>query len=450
LLPLLPDEPRYICPGENQPITRAVHLSRLAAFYPGCRQCPQRHDTGSLPRQIVERIDRTARRAKRPSLMGEEGVRGVYLNEITRAVAERYSAAFASLLWDQLPLLAPPLLRRRRGGQPPTAERPGPAVRRRGPSVVLALDDRPAAPDLAVGAAAALRRMGCEVVDIGLASTPCLWFAVHHLQAAGGVYVTGHGCGPAAVGLDFLAADAVPWSRGGTLDALHARSVREPRRPTRQGGGQRTFRAAVPYTAGLWKHFHALRPLRIGMAAASRLVQPLLTELFAQLPCTVEWSPFPVADDQRRAADLAAERLADAVLDRRLHTAVLIAEDGQILRAWDEQGEELPADALCRQFAYLAREDEAAPAIVLGPGWDVSAVTRLESLGCRIAHTDAGREAVALAMRREHAALGAEQCGRYWFRDSSPACDGILTLAKLLQALSRSDAPASALRDSSP
>lgn len=446
MLPLLPDEPRYTCPGENQPISRAVHLSRLAAFYPGCRQCPQCHDTGSLPRQVVERIARSARRAERPSLLTEEGVRGVYLNEITRAVAERYAAAFASLLWDQQPLAVPLPARRRRIGQTPTAERPDSPVRRRGPTVVLALDDRPAAPDLAVGAAAALRRMGCEVVDIGLACTPCVWFAVHHLQAAGGVYVTGHGCGPAAVGLDFLAADAVPWSRGGTLDRLHARSTGEPRRPTRQGGGQRTFRAAVPYTAGLWKHFHALRPLRIGMATASRLMQPLLTELFAQLPCTLEWSPFPVADDQRRAADLAAERLADAVVDRRLHAGVLLGEDGQTLRAWDEQGEELPAEALCVRFAQLAREEESAPEVVLGPGWDGAAVARLESLGCRTVSTDVGREAVALAMRRESAALGAERCGRYWFRDSYPACDAVLTLARLLQSLSRSDAPASALR----
>jgi phosphomannomutase len=276
-----------------------------------------------------------------------------------------------------------------------------------------------------------------------------VWFAVHHLQAAGGVYVTGHGCGPAAIGLDFLAAEALPWSRGGMLDTLQAHTEREPRRPTRQGGGQRTFRAAVPYTAGLWKHFHALRPLRIGIACASRLMTPLLAELFAQLPCTLEWLPFPVGDDQRRAAELAAERLADAVVDRRLHAGVHIGEDGQTLRAWDEQGEELPLDALCGQFAQLAREDEAAPAIVLGPGWDCTAVARLESQGCRIVPTDAGREAVSRAMRREHAALGAERCGRYWFRDSYPACDAVLTLAKLLQALSRSDASASALRANS-
>jgi phosphomannomutase len=53
---------------------------------------------------------------------------------------------------------------------------------------------------------------------------------------------------------------------------------------------------------------------------------------------------------------------------------------------------------------------------------------------------DASRSSVALAMREADASFAGGDSGRYWFRESMPTCDAVLTLAKLLQALSRSDA----------
>ena len=91
----------YICPGEGHPISRSVHLSRLAAFYPVCRDCPLRTDTGHLPGQIVERLQQTERRVQRRSLYTTEGVRGVYINDLTRKKAGRIATALADLLVEQ-------------------------------------------------------------------------------------------------------------------------------------------------------------------------------------------------------------------------------------------------------------------------------------------------------------------------------------------------------------
>jgi phosphomannomutase len=432
-LRLSANESCYICPGETRPISRAVHLSRLAAFFPSCRQCAHRHDTGQLPRQVVDRIDRTARRFARPSLVVEEGVRGVYLNEISRPVVERYAAAFASLLWERHPLIV------RQAGESPMS-------RRRGPAVVVGHDSRPSSPDLVVGAAAALRRMGCQVIDVGVASTPCFWFAVDHLQAAGGMYVSGHGCGPASTGLDFVESHAVPWSRGGMLDRLQERFDGAVGRPTRNGGSQHSFRAAVPYAAGLWKHFHALRPLRIGLACAAPLLAPLLTELFAQLPCTPHWLRVPVADDQQRAEELTAERMATSICDQGLHVGLLIGEDAQRCRAFDERGRELNVADLCGGFVRLSREECGAPGVVLDDSLPPDARERLKALTGRIETVDRTREAMSRRLHASQAAFGLQAGGRYWFREAHPVCDAALTLARLLQALSRSDAPTSALR----
>src|SRR5690242_5709376 len=46
----------YQCPGEAHPISRTVHLGRLASFYHACRSCVHRNDTLGLNRRQVRRV----------------------------------------------------------------------------------------------------------------------------------------------------------------------------------------------------------------------------------------------------------------------------------------------------------------------------------------------------------------------------------------------------------
>jgi len=231
------------------------------------------------------------------------------------------------------------------------------------------------------------------------------------------------------------------------LDRLQERFEQSIARPTRSGGSQRSFRAAVPYAAGLWKHFHALRPLRVGLACAAPMIGPLLQDLFAQLPCVAKWMSIPVADDQQRAEALAADRMAQTIREQGLHAGLVIGEDGQACRAFDERGRELSAADLCCAFARLASEEGDAPLVVLDESLLTGTQDRLAGLNCRCETAARSHEAMARRLFSSPAALGVDGKGRYWFRDAHPVCDGVLTLARLLQALSRSDAPASALRN---
>src|SRR3990172_4108806 len=128
----------YVCPGETHPISRAVHLSRLAAFFPSCRECPFRTDTGQLPAQIVQRVQNTEKRVERKSLFTAEGVRGVHRNELTRAKAASLAAALGAILWEDalVPDRAEPL------------DRPSRPAR---PTIVVGYDERPSSPPILTG-----------------------------------------------------------------------------------------------------------------------------------------------------------------------------------------------------------------------------------------------------------------------------------------------------------
>ncbi len=421
----LPAETQYRCPGERHPISRSIHLSRLAAFYPACRQCQHRHDTGQLPPQTLERIQQVERRGSTPSVFQTDGVRGIFLNEFTPALAAQIAKAFASVLWEQIPL----------AGRSGTRRKSQPA--RRGPSIVVGYDERPSSPAVLTSVIDALRMMGCPVTDVGLVSRPCFAFAVAHLQTAGGIFVTGSGCGASSTGLDLVAEGALPLSLGAGLDEVARRVAAGVARPTRRAGFQQSFQALVPYEAALWKHFHALRPLKIVCAVRPRPVRRTLRRLFAELPCQLSEVESFAAANQPLKHEVLLKQLSRRVVSKNAHLGVLIDDDGA--RCWflDERGRVIPSVRVGQMLARYRRLDHPNSAVVT----ESAALSSFEYLsGASAIDGGSSSGSIARAMLGTTAAFGCGNSNRYWWGESFPACDAILTLAHVLQSLSRSDA----------
>jgi phosphomannomutase len=453
MLSLLPTlEPQYVCPGESHAISRAVHLSRLAAFYPKCRDCSHRQETGQLPQPQFAEEESARPSVSESSLCTLEGVRGVYLNELTRHKAGEFAAAFASLLWESLPLAGRSDLRDANSKRP---------IRRNGPVVVVGFDERPSSPDIVTGVAAALRRMSCQVVDVSQTSLPCFRFAVAHLQAAGGVLISGHGCEPSWTGLDFVGKQGRPISvaapratngdevfapRAISLNDIHNRWEHGTVRPLRQGGTQRVFPASVPYLAGLWQHFHALRPLRVAVACPMRFVRQTLDTLFTKLPVTLDWVEIPQrCRDLLNADDSDVLRLRDAVVARSADFGFLIDDDGVNVAVLDEDGALVaPADLLSLLAEVLAAEQPGG-AIVIDNAARERLQPRITARNRRCWLGGWTQSDLWQAMRSDAAICGGGATGRVWLRESVPTTDAILTLAQLLRCLSRDDSPLSRL-----
>lgn len=429
-LPTLQPEPQYVCPGEDYAISRAVHLSRLAAFYPKCRDCVHRHDAAQLAIQTVEKIDASNRRATRTTLFTDEGVRGVYLNELTANKAGEMAGAFASLLWEATPLEI---------RDPESNDVTSP--KHVGPQVVIAHDERPSSPDLITGVAKILRRMGCHVIDIGLATRPCFWFAVQHLQAAAGIQVAGSGHDPAWTGLDFIGSGAIPIERDNRLPDIAARLASGYQRPMRLAAGQRTFHCGPTYEASLQPHFHALRPLKVCLGCPDRPVRDVIVRLFQKLACQLIPVNIPVRARQiLNVDDVDAQRMRLAVPLHGAHFGLLIDDDGQTCSVFDERGDLVPPRQITLLLAEIVLAEARHSRIVLEQSAAAALLRPIDRRDGFVAMSDANRWSIATAMREADAVFAGGDSGRYWFREAIPTCDAVLTLAKLLQALSRSDA----------
>src|SRR6266705_7070655 len=98
-------------------------------------------------------------------MIGVAGIRGIVGKDLTPESVARYAAAFG--IWAK------------------TGKGP-----RHRPTVVLGRDARTSGPMFARAAAAGLMSVGCDVIDVGLVSTPTAQLAVEHHRAAGGIVLT--------------------------------------------------------------------------------------------------------------------------------------------------------------------------------------------------------------------------------------------------------------------
>ncbi len=421
-----PETPaEYQCPGEGYAISRAVHLGRLARFYPGCRNCEHRHETGSLSPRQVKRLGETARRGQEAPLFQADLVGGLPLGMLAPPTVRNVAAALAICLRRGLPASSDAMPDA--GGGPSE------------PAVVVAGDGRPAVAELVAAAYEGLRWAGCHVVDLGAAGTASLVFAADHLQAAGGLLVGAGPSGSHGVGLKLFGPGPLPLTDACGLDAVRRQFERGADRPTRRYGGLHRFQADEPYLELLRPHFHAIRPLRFVLDCECRPVRAHLDRLVAGLACKAVPGHGGTAS------------LSERVPAEEAHFGAHIDDDGERCRVVDEGGRPVEPLRLLRLVAsrLLRADGEGAGTVVLphDTAWPV-APGAADVPSHSVVRSDPTRPAMTAAMRRSGAACGGTADGRFWYGGpGGPLPDALHTLTHLLALLSRSDRPFSLVLD---
>jgi phosphomannomutase/phosphoglucomutase len=314
----------------------------------------------------------------------------------------------------------------------------GSEARERGlKEIVVARDGRLSGPELSASLIEGLRGTGMDVIDIGAAPTPVLYFATYHLNAGSGVMVTGSHNPPEyngfkiVLGGETLSDDAI--------QGLYAR-ISESRFEAGSGGLQ-SMNLQNDYLERIAGDVQVERRLKVvvdcgnGIAGA---IAPAVIEAIGcevvPLFCEVDGNfpnHHPDPSDPHNLQDLTL-----SVKQMKADIGVAFDGDGDRLGVVTTDGETIFPDRLLMLFARdVLSRNPGAPII-----YDVKCTGKLQPLILEAGGSPimwrTGHSLIKAKMRETDAALAGEMSGHFFFKERWYGFDdGIYAAARLLEIL---------------
>jgi phosphomannomutase len=321
------------------------------------------------------------------------------------------------------------------------AERLGGAVVRflKARRIAVGRDVRLSAPSIA---AAVAKGAGCEVVDIGLCTTPMLYFAVGHLGLDGGVMVTASHNPPGDIGFKICRERAFPLSEKTGLKEVEKLSA-DPA----AGGSTITPRAIQSeYRAHLRKHIEKAPKLKIAVDTAHGSVGVHFDAIFGDLPVEFVrlcWKPdgnFP-SHEPNPLKDENVRDLQEAMKTSGADLGVAFDGDGDRCMFLGPGGTRIGCDLVTILLARSELRRHPGSAIVYDLRSSRVVPEEIRKAGGRPIRERVGHSFIKETMKKNDAVFGGELSGHFYFRDHYFADSGMMAFAKLLDLLGREGKP---------
>jgi len=304
-------------------------------------------------------------------------------------------------------------------------------------------DARPHSPDLCEALIEGIRDEGTHVIDLGLVSTPMLYFAVDHLEADGGVMVTASHNPSQYNGFKLCREHAIPVGEASGLREIEAlvpgRANASPVSPRGELRVEAVLDEYVEHVLSVGKG----RPsLTVAIDCGNGMAGRALGAVLARVPLKTELlyaepdGTFP----NHEADPLKLENLRDLVLAvKRTKADFGVAFDGDGDRAVfvDDEGEPISSDLVTALLAryqlkrvpggrvlYDLRSSKAVREEIVAAGGTAEM--------CRVGHSF-----VKAHMRESGAVFAGELSGHFYFRFSPTlvADDGTAAFVAMLDVL---------------
>jgi phosphomannomutase len=320
------------------------------------------------------------------------------------------------------------------------------------PEILIARDMRQSGVELSAAFSDGVRAEGVTVIDLGLASTDFLYFASGYLDAPGVMFTASHN--PAQYnGMKMCLAGAKPIGRETGLNEIQAIAEKLEGEPLPEATAPRLERNLLAEWA---EHVHsfvdlsALRPLRIVADTANGMGGLVVPTVFASLPFEVEVL-FPELDGSfpnHPADPIQPENLVD------LKAAVLafgadigLAFDGDADRVFlvDEKAEPVSGSLTTALVAASMLDKHPGETVLYNLICSHVVPEVIREHGGTPVRTRVGHSFIKQVMAETGAIFGGEHSGHYYFRDNYRADSGIITAMVVLELMSKSDQPLSAM-----
>jgi len=304
--------------------------------------------------------------------------------------------------------------------------------------IVVGRDGRLSGPNLSAALIEGLRLAGCDVIDIGMAPTPVVYFATHHLGTGSGIAVTGSHNPPdyngfkIMVGGETLAGDAI--------QALYVR-ITENDLSDGGGGGLQALDLGPDYLSRIASDIQLERQIKVVIDAGNGVAGMIAPQVLESIGCVVEElycdvdGEFPNHHPDPGDPDNLHD-LITAVKRTGAELGIAFDGDGDRLGVVTRAGEVIYPDRLLMLFAQDVLSRNPGASII----YDVKCTGQLAAQVLRFGGSPimwkTGHSLIKAKMRETDAELAGEMSGHFFFRERWYGFDdGIYAAARLLEVI---------------
>ncbi|WP_339744985.1 hypothetical protein [uncultured Rubinisphaera sp.] len=409
---LVAEDANYCCPDETSPITRSVHLARLRSHFEKCHICPHRNDLEQFSPEVQRNLKSWWERSRPQQTQFTDGFRGLIHNEFERSELRIILNGFMESLWSDWI---------QRDDQILTSQ----------PKVVIGHDLHGFSFEMTAVAIQCLAEQGCQVIDIGNATTASTSFLVDQTRSEAGLYLSTGVESSQVGGVDLYRRGGMPLSAE-SLHAIHKLGEISSNRQARKSGGVIPFAGRAIYHEVLQKYYEQIVPEQMLILSSNQTLIDILRVLKESSQGSFQPELIPV-DLERQLIVNQTDWLKSGLTSLEFESVCLINGDGQAVYFYDSTGEKIPALEILDQFVRQHHAHQT-PGLILGEEYQSRISYDQRFSNAQIRYRQSLRENFTQGMRTSKSHYGLDAHERYWFAGHRPVCDGIVTVGKVLQS----------------
>jgi len=348
-------------------------------------------------------------------------IRGSYPDEVNETIAQKIGSAFVQLL--------------------------------SGRNIVLARDMRISSPALAQAFTKGALDSGAVLTDLGMTTTPMLYFAIIDGGFDGGAMVTASHLPADINGFKLCRESAIPLSGDKGLPELKNLIDKQSGAKTNpaQKGEYKELNFLKRYIDQLSEFVHKPKRLNIAVDVGNGIAGPEVSAIFKKVP---EWNLIPMYMNpdghfpHHVANPLIESNTADLqkkVLETNADIGVAFDGDADRCGFIDEKGNRIHEDLVTALISesFLAKNPGATIVYDLRSSRVVPET--ISRLGGKPLRTRVGHAFIKEIMRQKNAVFAGELSGHYYYRDTGFTDNALFTMIWMLNYLATKSSPLSKL-----
>jgi phosphomannomutase len=324
-------------------------------------------------------------------------------------------------------------------------------------NIVVGRDMRVSSPSLTRSLIQGINDHGGHVVDIGMCDTPMVYFAINHLDCAGGVMVTASHNPPQYNGFKVSKRKAKPVGETTGLADVRKHAAMVDKQTLQAAGGRMEQRDLWPAYVQHVKQFLDMggKKLKVVVDASNGMAGTMCPKVFGKngsgvpglsiVELNYDNSKGVFAHEPNPLVASNLRQLQEAVVKEKADFGVCFDGDADRCVVVDEKGHAVGCDLLtallCKHF--LAKSPGSAVA------YDLRSTKAVEEeivkAGGRPIRGRVGHVFMKEAIAKNGGVFGGELSGHFYFRDNFNADSGAIAMATVLTVMAKSSKAMSAM-----